>query len=162
MEPREALVSHEEPNGNRVIKVSASHLLLLHTCKALSGSGMCSESLKSDFVPLLSVCLCLHRRSNEEENWRKGSLWTGVWWHSWWLKSCCTSAVAETKYWFQINPNRLLCLLFCFFWLRLKAVTLKDDGRWAVVPDENRGYLRFADPGVISWEISPALTRILL
>lgn len=83
MEPREASVSHEEPSGNTVIKVSASHFLLLHTCKALSGSGLCSELLKSDFVSLLSVFLCLHRRSNEEENWRKGSLCTGVWWHSW-------------------------------------------------------------------------------
>lgn len=42
------------------------------------------------------------------------------------------------------------CLFVVFFWLRLKAVTLKDDGRWAVVPNENWGYLSFADPGVIS------------
>lgn len=74
-EPRDGdLVSHEEPNGSIVIKVSASHLVLLHMYKVLSGFSLRSESLKSDLVPLLSAFLCLHRRSNEEQNWRKDSL----------------------------------------------------------------------------------------
>lgn len=81
VEPRDGdLVSHKEPNGSVVIKVSAPHLLLLHTYKVLSGFSLRSESLKSDLVPLLSAFLCLHRRSNGEENRRKGSLGLG---HSW-------------------------------------------------------------------------------
>lgn len=76
-EPRDGgLVSHKEPNGNVVIQVSASHPLLLHTCKVLGVFSLCSESLKSDLFPLL----CLHRRTNEERTGEKGILGLG---HSW-------------------------------------------------------------------------------
>jgi len=50
-EPRDGdIVSHEEPNRNTVINVSASHLLLSCMCEVLSSSGLHSESLKSDLV----------------------------------------------------------------------------------------------------------------
>lgn len=66
-EPRDDdSVSHKDPNGSVVIQVSASHLFLSHTYKVHSGISLCSESLKSDLVPLLSAFLCLHRRSSEE------------------------------------------------------------------------------------------------
>lgn len=78
VEPRDGdLVSHEEPNGNVVIEVSASHLLLLHAYKVLGGFSLRSESLKPDLVPLLSAFLCLQRRSNGERSREKGSLGLG-------------------------------------------------------------------------------------
>lgn len=54
------LVSHEEPHGNAVINVSASHLVLSCMCRVLSSSGLHSESLESDLV----LPFFLHRRSN--------------------------------------------------------------------------------------------------